>query len=289
MILRPRGPYSLRQSMLGRAGGTIRIGAGALEMTVRPAGAAGRARVVQLADGTLRVDVLEGDAAAVAGEVGRRLALDADTSPFRERFSDDPLIGRLVRRRPGVRPVVRGTVAQAAVAAVAGQLITWGEAAAIEARVVAAAAPRSDGLPLPPTRRELAALSPAELAARGLSAGRAGTLARLLRTLDPEALRRHDTRAVRARLCRERGLGPWSAGVVALLGLGRLDLGLVGDLALIRLAARVNGRPADVRDTAALLEPYGEWAGLASLHLLSHPWAAGAGARRGASPPPPRG
>jgi 3-methyladenine DNA glycosylase/8-oxoguanine DNA glycosylase len=216
----------------------------------------------------------------VVAEVRRRLALDADTTPFRERFCDDPLIGALVRRRAGVRPVLRGTVAQALLAAVAGQLITWSEAAAIEARVVAAAAPGSGGLRLPPTRAELAALSPARLASHGLAPGRAGTLARTLRTLDPEALRRHGSRAVLARLTRERGLGPWSAGVVGLLGLGRLDLGLVGDLGLIRLAGRVNGRPAGVADTAALLAPYGEWAGLASLHLLAHPWADSAPVRR---------
>ncbi len=273
MILRPRGPYSLRQSLRGRAGGTLRLRGGALEMTVRPDGAPGRARLVQLSDGTVRAEVLEGDPEAVAAAVRRRLSLDADTAPFRERFADDPLVGPLVRRRPGLRPLVRGTVAQAAVAAVAGQLVTWSEAAAIEARVVAAAAPGAGGLRLPPTRAELASLSPAGLAARGLSPGRASALARLLRTVNVETLREHDSPAVLARLTRERGLGPWSAGVVALLGLGRLDLGLVGDLGLIRLATRVNGRHAEVADTAALLAPYGEWAGLASLHLLAHPWA----------------
>ena len=142
MILRPRGPYSLRQSLLGRAGGTLRLRGGELELTVRPQGGAGRARVLQLADGALRAEVLEGDPAAVAAEVRRRLSLDVDTTPFRERFADDPLLGPLVRRRPGLRPMVRGTVAQAALAAVAGQLVTWAEAAAIEARVVAAVAPK---------------------------------------------------------------------------------------------------------------------------------------------------
>jgi 3-methyladenine DNA glycosylase/8-oxoguanine DNA glycosylase len=274
VILRPRGPFSLRQSLLGRAGGTMRLRGASLEMAVRPGGGAGLARVVQLADGSLRVEVAEGDPEAVAAEVRRRLSLDADTTAFRERFADDPLIGGQVRRRPGVRPVVRGTVAQAALAAVAGQLVTWGEAATVERRVVAAAAPALGGLRLPPTRAELAALSPARLASRGLSAGRATTLARVVRTLDTEALGRHGSRAVLARLTRERGLGPWSAGVIGLFGLGRLDLGLVGDLGLIRLAERVSGRPAGVAETAALLAPYGEWAGLASLHLLAHPLAA---------------
>jgi 3-methyladenine DNA glycosylase/8-oxoguanine DNA glycosylase len=226
------------------------------------------------------VEVAEGEPEGVAAEVRRRLSLDADTTAFRDAFGDDPLIGPQVRRRPGARPIVRGTVAQAALAAVAGQLVAWSEAAAIEARVVAAAAPRAGGLRLPPTRAELAGLSPARLASLGLPARRAAALARLVRTLDTEALRGHPSGAVLARLARERGLGPWSAGVIGLFGLGRLDLGLVGDLGLIRLAGRVAGRPADAADTAALLAPYGDWAGLASLHLLAHPWAARAGAHR---------
>lgn len=273
MILRPRGPFSLRRSLMGRAGGTMLMRGGAVEMTVRPGGAAGLARVVQLSSGALRVEVLEGDPDAVAAQVRRRLSLDADTAAFGERFGGDPLVGPLVRRRPGVRPLPRGTVAQAAVAAVAGQLVTSGEASAIEARIVAGAAGRCGGLRLPPTRAELTALSPAQLAARGLSTGRAATLARLLRTLDPEVLHRHESAAVLARITRERGLGPWSAGIIGLFGLGRLDMGLEGDLGLIRLATRLGGRPATPADTRALLAPYGEWAGLASLYLLGHPWA----------------
>ena len=51
-------------------------------------------------------------------------------------------------------------------------------------------------------------------------------------------------------------------------GLGRYDRGLVGDLGLIRLCSALLGRRAEAADTAGLLERYGEWAGLASLHLL---------------------
>jgi 3-methyladenine DNA glycosylase/8-oxoguanine DNA glycosylase len=281
MILRPRGPFSLRQSVLGRGGGTLRARGAEVEMTLRPDGGAGVARVAQLSGGALRVTVVEGDERAVAAAVRRRLCLDVDTTPFRELFADDPLIGARLRTRAGVRPVARGTVAQALLAAVAGQLITWPEAAAIEARVAGAAAPRAGGLTLPPTRAELAALPPARLAARGLSPGRAATLARVVRALDTESLRDHPSAAVRARLARERGLGPWSAGVVALLGLGRMDVGLVGDLGLIRIAGRLAGRAAGPADTAALLAPYGEWAGLASLHLLAHPWATAPPTRAG--------
>jgi 3-methyladenine DNA glycosylase/8-oxoguanine DNA glycosylase len=283
LTLRARGPWSLAESLRGDAGGTLRRRGAVVELALRPGGEPARARVAQRPDGALEVLVVRGDPDGVAAELRGRLLLDVDTEPFRRRFADDPLLGPLLRRRAGMRPIRRGTVAQALVAAAAGQLVSWQQASAIEHRVVARAAPPAGGLRLPPTRAELRGLSPAELTACGLAPSRAATLARVLRTLDPEALHAHGSAAVAARLGRERGLGPWSAGIVGLLGLGRLDLGLVGDLGLVRLASRLLGRSASAADTAALLEGYGEWRGLASLHLLAHPWASRGGA--GGGPP----
>jgi len=76
-----------------------------------------------------------------------------------------------------------------------------------------------------------------------------------------------------AAIARERDFGPWSAAVVAIYGLGRYDHGLVGDLGLMRLMAAERGAVPQPEETAALLEPYGEWAGLASVYLLRHPLA----------------
>ena len=58
-------------------------------------------------------------------------------------------------------------------------------------------------------------------------------------------------------------------GVVCLQGLGRADYGLVGDLGLIKLLRAIRGRPVEGWETAELLEPYGEWRGLASVYLLA--------------------
>ena len=55
--------------------------------------------------------------------------------------------------------------------------------------------------------------------------------------------------------------------------MGRQEHGLVGDLALVRLATQLLGRQAESQDTAALLAPYGEWQGLASIWLMHHPLA----------------
>jgi 3-methyladenine DNA glycosylase/8-oxoguanine DNA glycosylase len=129
----------------------------------------------------------------------------------------------------------------------------------------------------PPTREGLARLSPAQLAGCGLAASRAATLTRVLRGIDLERLRLAPETAL-ARLGRERGIGPWSVGVIALQGLGRYDAGLVSDLALVKLLASLRGRwPERTDETAELLEPYGEWQGLASVFLM-------AGLKRGLVP-----
>jgi hypothetical protein len=55
----------------------------------------------------------------------------------------------------------------------------------------------------------------------------------------------------------------------------------VGDLGLVKLCSALRGRRVEGWETAELLEPYGEWAGLASVYLL-------AGYRQGLIPVPQR-
>ena len=102
----------------------------------------------------------------------------------------------------------------------------------------------------------------------GSPTSRAATLARLVRSIDLERLRAHDTEVVLRRLTRERGVGAWSVGVIALEGLGRYDHGLVGDLGLVKLLSSLRGEWVAAEETAALLEPYEEWQGLAGQMLM---------------------
>lgn len=189
------------------------------------------------------------------------LALDDDTSEFHRRFSKDPLIGPATRALRGLRPRRKATVAHATLRAICGQLIQAGRALEIERAVIRAC--NAD----PPTREALRLMSPAALSRCGLAGSRAATLARLVRTLDLEKLRESPDTAL-ARLGRERGVGPWTVGVISLQGLGRYDAGLVADLGLVKLLAALRGRWPEPAETAELLEPYGEWQGLASVFLL---------------------
>lgn len=196
------------------------------------------------------------------------LALHDDTTEFHARFGRDRLLGASARALVGYRPLRLATVVHATLRAIVGQLIESSRARAIERSILRGCGERVA------SREALARLSPADLRRHGLATARASTLARLVRTLDLERLRDKPTDAVLARLRRERGIGPWSVGVIALEGLGRYDHGIVGDLGLVKLASSLWGRWVEGAETAALLAPYEEWQGLAG-DVLLRGWSLG--------------
>ena len=262
----PSGPYSLRLSVrrssdaCRRCAGNRMVGLFHVGERVEWAGAR------QRGDGRIELQALsEEGLECIHGALGLR----NDHSEFLRRFGDDPLLRMPVRFMRGLRPARLATVAHSLLRAVAGQLIEARRARAIERRVIREVTEEAWGLRAPPSVEALGRLAPAELQRLGLSARKAATVVRLCRTVDLERLTAVDSAAVARRLERERGLGPWSVGVVFLEGLGRFDRGLVGDLGLIKLCSALTGRRGDAADTEELLAPYGEWAGLASVYLLA--------------------
>ena len=261
---RPSGPYSLRLSARLASDATRTFRSGRLS-AVLPGGET--ANAWQRPDGIV---VLQAESEAGLERMRFVLGLDDDHSEFLERFAADPVIGRATRVLKGLRPVRTASVAHALLRALAGQLVTWQQAKEIERNVIRRTSPRhACGLYEPPTGESLGRVGTAELRKLGLHARRAAALVRLCRTIDLERLHALPTYSVVKRLNREPGMGPWSAGVVCLQGLGRTEHGLVGDLGLIKLCSALEGRWVGAEETAALLEPYGEWAGLASVYLLA--------------------
>ena len=260
--VRPRGPYSLALSARGASDATRTFRDGILNAAVGD----GRGVAWQRPDGVV---CLRATGEEALDRLRFCLGIDDDHTPFVLRFQRDPLIGTAVRRLRGLRPVRLPTVAQALLRALCGQLILASEARAMERRIIRAATERRDGLSAPPGTADLARFSPAELRRLGLHARRGAALARITRSIELERLRTQPTGAVADLLQRERGLGPWSVGVVCLQGLGRFERGLEGDLGLVKLLAAMRGRRVEGWETAELLEPYGEWAGLASVYLLA--------------------
>ena len=245
-VIDPRGPYRLRHM--------VRSGS-----WTAPLAGGGIATARQRADGRVVVGAPDAEGIATARFM---LALDDDTAAFHARFDDDPLLGASATALRGFRPLRRATVTHAVVRAMCGQLVDARTARQLERSILRALDQQVA------TQERLATLSPAELRRLGLAQARATALARLAATVDLEGLKEHPTPAVQARLLRERGVGPWSVGVIAVEGLGRYDRGIVGDLGLVKLAAGLWGRWPEAHETARLLEPYGEWQGLACEVLL---------------------
>ncbi len=277
-VVRPAGPYSLTLCTRHATDATRAVHDGVLATTLRVAERVELGRAWQRHDGRI---VLQAETDGGIEALRFLLGMDADHTEFLRRFRNDPLIGETIRRLPGMRQLRLPTVAQSLLRALCGQLIDSRRARALEYAVVRAATPLvGAGLHAPPTSADLAGLVPARLRALGLHARRGATLVRVCGELDLERLHRLGTAEVCIWVERQRGLGPWSAAVVCLEGLGRHERGLVGDLGLVKLMSDLRGRWVEAHETIELLEPYGEWAGLGGIYLML-------GYRSGLVPLPP--
>jgi 3-methyladenine DNA glycosylase/8-oxoguanine DNA glycosylase len=265
-LVRPRGAFSLRVSARLAGDATRRFDGRLLVCLFEIDGRLERAACWQQPDGAVAFRALSEQGLERLRTV---LPLEADHSEFLERFAGDELLGRAVRELRGKRPLRLGSVTHALVRAVCGQLIESRLARRIERRLIRATCPSDGVLYAPPRPEAFCRFAPVQLQRFELSARKAATIVRVCRTLDVERLRDVSPVGVAQRLERERGLGPWSVGVIGIEGLGSYRFGLVGDLGLIKLCTALLGRRAEPEDTAELLARYGEWQGLASTYLLA--------------------
>jgi 3-methyladenine DNA glycosylase/8-oxoguanine DNA glycosylase len=265
----PVQPYSLALSARMKSDATRLLRDGVLTVAYEAGGAPAIARVAQKPDGKLDASIESPEPQEALAKLRFVLAADDDHGEFLHRFRHDPLIGNAVKTLRGMRPIRTATVVHSLVKAVCGQLIDSRSARLLEAKLVRLACPEHEGLRLPPTRETFQRFTRAELARHGLVSRKGSALLRLTKELDLERLHGVSTDVAARRIERERGLGPWSAGMVCLYGLGRYECGLVGDLGLVKLVSAERGRWVETEETRELLEAYEEWSGLASLYILS--------------------
>jgi DNA-3-methyladenine glycosylase II len=221
--------------------------------------------------------------AAAEGIARMRFAtgVDDDLRPFYERFKSDPVIGRAVRANPRLRVRRRPLPWEALFAAVTEQLIEFGEAVAIQRRMIAVFGHRctATGLRDGPSASVIAAEAPARLASFDLAPKRAIALRRVAAEVaagraDLEAAVGAPPGAAEAaarRLLRITDIGPWTVEMLALHGFGRHDVIAAGDLGFIKLVGRLTtGHPkarAEIAEVREFMAPYGEWKGLAGEYL----------------------
>ncbi|MEU5048739.1 AlkA N-terminal domain-containing protein [Streptomyces sp. NPDC021096] len=195
------------------------------------------------------------DLAGAISRCRRLLDLDADPEAVDGLLRTDPHLAPLVDKSPGRRVPRTVDAEELAVRAVLGQQVSTAAARTLAARLVAA---HGEPLAIPgaptggpgtglthlfPTAGALADLDPAALA---MPAGRRATLVRTVEALTGGELALgpgSDWARARAHLAELPGIGPWTAELIAMRGLGDPDAFLPTDLGVRRAAART-GLPA---------------------------------------------
>jgi DNA-3-methyladenine glycosylase II len=174
----------------------------------------------------------------------------------------------------GLKPPRYPTLWEACAHAILFQQISIFAAAAIMRRAVEAlgepvTAHGIRTVVFPPPERWLEAdqrvLRAAGLSANKIAHVRATAAAFADRSVDEEELGALPTPEAAQRLCRLQGIGPWSAALVLLRGLGRLDTFPGRDSGVARSLGLVAGRRVD---EPALLEKLGPVRGMLYYHLL---------------------
>ena len=186
--------------------------------------------------------------------LGTQVALDAFDAGARA----IPWLERIAAGARGVKPPRYPSLWETVVNAVVYQQISIHAAGAILRRVIERyAAPRDVGAlrlaPFPAARTLLDA-DPPELRSLGLSVGKINALKAVARavelgTLDEAALVELPTPELLAELVAHKGIGPWTAAVIALRGFARLDVFPMNDSGAAAGLRKLSG------ETAIAVEP----------------------------------
>lgn len=224
LTLRPRGPFSLAMSSRFLCGFTPASGGSSVDpdgtlnltflddATFEPV----RASVAQRDD----VLVLTLEGTADTRQVARILSLDHEGEGLGEVAARDPVVARLLAKRPGFRPVCFASAYEAAIWGILAQRTPMPVAAANKRRLAAASGTRA---PVPSPAR-LLAMEPIS----GIAAEKHERLCGVARaaldgTLDTETLRAMPKEHALASLRELRGVGPWTAEHILLRGCGVRD------------------------------------------------------------------
>jgi len=197
--------------------------------------------------------------------------LDTDPELITDALSCDPVLGTLVQAEPGLRVPGCADGFELAVRAVLGQQVSLAAARTFGERLV-----RRFGEPFSTGDARLThlfptpeALAEAELETIGLTGRRAVTLRALARAVQADGLvldRGADREQCVAALLALPGIGPWTAGYIAMHALGDPDVFLPDDLGL-RSAARGLGIAADPAGLTARAQRWRPWRSYAAMRL----------------------
>jgi AraC family transcriptional regulator of adaptative response / DNA-3-methyladenine glycosylase II len=253
--------------------GTESVEAGTYRRSLRLAKGNGVVSVTA-AGGLVTCSLVLDDVADVQAAVQRtRRLLDLDSDPTRidDHLSTDPLLAPLVAKRPGLRAPGHPDGTELLVRAVLGQQVSVAGARTLASRLVAA-----HGAPLAnpvgavthvfPSAETIAGMRPDDFAmprARGTALIEAcAHVADARIVLDAGSDRADTTLALQGL----RGIGPWTAGYVAMRALGDPDVFLPTDVG-VRNALAALGVDGSPKAAAELAERWSPWRSYALHHL----------------------
>ena len=201
------------------------------------------------------------------------LALRIDPAPFLKAVRQDPLLGKLARRNPGLRIVQSATIFEALTWAIIGQQINLTFAIALRRTFIEQAGrAHSSGIWCYPEAADVAKLATTDLTTRKFSRSKAETLLRLAQLVGGGELtleRTDDIEGLSAALLAVKGIGPWTVNYALLRGYGYPDCSLHGDVAIRAAFQRLLGEESkpDMPRTQALLAQYAPHRTMAAAHL----------------------
>ena len=207
--------------------------------------------------------------------VARLLGIDVDLEPFYRASKSIDWLAPLVRGARGVKPPRYPSIWEACVNAIVYQQISIHAAGAILRRVIEryaqAVTVGDDQLYAFPGPQTLIDADAEDLRGLGLSIQKVVSVRAVARAIldgaiDEASLVLLPTPDLMTSLATHRGIGPWTAAVIALRGFGRLDLFPMNDSGVARSVRDLSGR-TDV-EVESLLAKLGEQRGMLYYHLL---------------------
>ena len=203
------------------------------------------------------------------------LGAGTDVADWYERVAPYPWLAELAEQLRGLRPPRYPTLWEALAHAIVFQQISIHAAAAIMRRTVERLSEphEADGKRFYPffTPADVLYASDEVLRGAGLSANKVEHLRSAAAAiedgdLNEAALAQLSSEEAALKLQAVRGIGPWSASVVLLRGLGRLDVFPLKDSGVARALRDLSGDPG--LDAGALLQALGPVRGFLYYHLL---------------------
>lgn len=212
-------------------------------------------RVVQDHSKRLLVVSVDGTAGAEREStrpIRRLLGVDCDVSAFESAAAEIPWLAPLVTRMHGVRPPRYATLWEGCANSIVFQQVSLRAASTIMQRLIRELGDVvvSDDVPMPfyafPGPERFQAAPDSALRAVGLSGSKVATLrgaaeAIINGTLSETALEQLPSTDAALQLRQIKGIGPWTAAVILLRGLGRLDVFPANDTSIASNIALVAG------------------------------------------------